>query len=59
MGSSSNSSSRPDLNIPVKLRQGVSPLVVINLEGLYSYSVLAITYNSDILLALKDLQIYF
>ncbi|CAL5207035.1 unnamed protein product [Lathyrus oleraceus] len=32
VGSSSNSSSRPDLNIPVKLRQGVSPLVVINLE---------------------------
>lgn len=46
--SSSNSSSRPDLNIPVKLRQGVSPLVVINLEGLFSYSVLAIPYSSMI-----------
>ncbi|KAL5068237.1 hypothetical protein RYX36_019124 [Vicia faba] len=30
-GSSSNSSSRPDLNVPVKSRQGGSPLVVINL----------------------------
>ncbi|KAL5062698.1 hypothetical protein RYX36_024435, partial [Vicia faba] len=29
--SSSNSSSRPDLNVPVKSRQGGSPLVVINL----------------------------
>ncbi|XP_058770856.1 uncharacterized protein LOC131644386 [Vicia villosa] len=30
--SSSNYSSRPDLNVPVKSRQGVSPVMVINLE---------------------------
>ncbi|CAK8571957.1 unnamed protein product [Lathyrus sativus] len=32
VGSSSSSSSRPDLNFPVKLRPGISPVVVINLE---------------------------